>query len=350
MAQAVKLDASMRVVILRGPDRFLTRAYTDRLLQSLRAEHGEIEEFRFDGNTVSAAAVLDELRSYGLLQSYKLVIVDEAEKFLAAKEPAAGAGAGAGGRHRTARELMEKYAAEPMDCATLLLRAETWRPGRLDKAVAKVGTVIKCDAPNASAATTWCTGRCRKEHRCDIEPAAAAMLVELTGPDLARLDAELGKLAAAASGGGEGVDGMITTDHVGEMVGRSRSEQAWSIQSALLSGSPRLTVTKLRELLTVSGQPEQLIMWSITDLIRKLHAAAQRIAEGVPSATIARELRLFGEGREPVLRAARRLDVDRFAQLLRRSIEADRGTKSGLGKGARTLEALAIEIADTLGS
>jgi len=329
----------MRIVILRGPDQYLRTAFTRRLIEMLREAHGEVEQFNFDGETAEPAAVLDELRSYGLLQQHKLVILDNADKFLAVtrdENQALGPG------RKTARELMEKYAASPVDSATLLLRADGWRPGRLDKAVEKVGAILKCEAPTEAKIVHWCLSRCPKEHGRAIQPRAAEMLVELIGPELARLDTELAKLAAFI-----GDRDTIEPDDVREIVGLSREEQAWAVQAALLSRSPQKAVAKVRELLKVSRQPEQLVIWAMTDLVRKLHTASQLLRQGETGGAIAQQLKLWGESRTLILNAARQLEPRPLAQLLRHSIETDRRAKSGLGKGPRTLEALALQIADT---
>ena len=327
------LDASMRVVILRGPDRYLLQQYTARLVEALEAEHGEIDRFDFEGDRVEVAQVLDELRSYGLLHTYKLVVVDRADQLLAA-------GGDGGPRRRTPRELLEKYAAEPVDSATLLLRAETWRPGRLDKVVAKTGAIIKCDVPDARRAVEFVVGRAQKAHGVEIDRAAATLLVDRIGPQLARLDSEIGKLAAYV-----GPNARIDADAVRTMVGLSREEQAWEIQSAMLSGTVATAVGKLRELIEVSRQPETLLMWAITDLLRKLHAAARSLRAGVPAAAIAKDLKLWGAARSTILSTAERTDPVVLAELLRDAIDADRKAKTGRASAPLVLELLAVRVA-----
>ena len=113
---------TMRIVALVGRDDFLVPYFTRPLLEVLAAAHGEIERFDFDGDRVAVADVLDELRTYGLLQPHKLVVVDNAEKFLAAS--------GEGSGPSKARTLMEQYAAAPVEQSTLLLRAPTWNRGQ----------------------------------------------------------------------------------------------------------------------------------------------------------------------------------------------------------------------------
>ena len=57
-------------------------------------------------------------------------------------------------RRRTARQLMEAYAEAPAADATLLMRADSWRAGKIDKLVAKAGAVIKFEPPN-EARRAW---------------------------------------------------------------------------------------------------------------------------------------------------------------------------------------------------
>jgi DNA polymerase III delta subunit len=349
---AVRLDASMRIVILKGPEQYLRESRTRRLVEVLEAEHGSIDQFVFDGAAVEPAVVLDELRSYGLLQAHKLVIVDDADRLVAKEddEKTTAAAAAPRGRGRsktpkakTKREMLEAYAAKPTECATLLLRASTWRKGKLDDLVKKVGAVIDCKEMGDADAVRWCVERCADAHDAAIAPDAAGLLVGLIGPGLARLDVELGKLAAFVGPGGR-----IGADEIRALVGLSREEQAWEIQSALLSGRTGEAVLKLRELLTVSRQPEQLVMWAMTDLLRKLHAAAQLLRQGAAPAAIGRQLRLWGPATRMVIDAGRRLGPEPLAQLLRVAIETDQGTKSGLGSAPRSLESLAVRIADTI--
>ena len=336
-SKAPSFDATMRVVILRGPDAYLREAYTKQLAAALEGAHGEIGVFTFDGEKTEPADVLDELRSYGLLQTHKLVIVDHADKLLAADDDDGGA------KRRTPRQLFERYAAEPADGATLLLRAATWRPGKLDKAVEAIGAVVKCDEPSPATAIKWAIGRVQKEHGCILDRPAAALLVERMGPNLTRLDTELGKLAASVGAGG-----TIDRDVVMQMVGMTREEKAWLIQSAVLSRQPAVALGKLRELLEVSQIPEQLLSWSLVDLLRKLHVAAQLLAQGTPPGTVAKELRLWGPERDVVLNVARRQSPAALADLLHQAILSDRGPKRGVGKSRRNLEVLTVRIADTL--
>ncbi|MHC5001859.1 MAG: DNA polymerase III subunit delta [Planctomycetota bacterium] len=324
-----EVTPEMRVVLLHGREPFIMRERSRQVAEALEQAHGEIEQFVFDGADADLAIVLDELRSYGLMQQHKLVVLDRADQFLSGQE---------GRRH-----ALERYCAAPVDHATLLLRAETWRPGNLDKLIKKVGCVYKIEAASEAEATRWCIKRCEHRYETTIEPDAAAALVAQTGPNLDRLDAELSKLASFA-----GPAAPITTAVVAELVGLSREQQAWVIQSAVASGEPSTALRTMRELVEVSRQPEQLIGWALTDLARKLHAAARLLQEGHPVGVVARELRLWGESRDQVIAIAGRLEPERLAQLLRCCIETDRRGKRGYGDSVRSLEALTVLLTDSI--
>jgi DNA polymerase III delta subunit len=324
-------DASMRVVVLTGKDSFLRVERSRQLQEALEAEHGSVDRFELDGASCSLSAVLDELRSYGLLSSHKLVVVDNAEAFLGAEDR---------------RRAMERYAEDPQRESTLLLRAGArWNPGKFDKLVeAGGGAVLKCEAPGEQEAVRWCGVRAERRHGTQLAPGAAELLVEKIGTDLARLDSELGKLAAAA---GEGRP--VTRPLVAEFVGLSREEAAWELQSVLLREGPRAALEKLGELVRVSGVPDVMVGWSVADVLRKVHDAARLLASGEQEFAVAKQLRLWGDSQSLVCRAARALGPRRAARLLDEAMRTDMRMKSGLSSdGVRTCEALVVKVSEGL--
>ena len=253
-------DATHRVVVLCGKEVFLRSEFTGQLREKLEEAHGQVDVIRFDGENAQAAEVLDECRSFGLMAAHKLVIVENADKLVS----------------ESTRPLLERYAQAPSEGATLVLRASTWRKGNLDKAIEKVGVITPCDQASEAVAQRWAVRRCEKQHGGSISPQVAAMLVERTGPDLGRLDTELGKLSLAAGKGGE-----ITPELIDELVGRTREEEVWSIQAELLSGDPARTVRHLRAILDHAPRDAHVpVTFACTDLARKLHAASRAIGAG----------------------------------------------------------------------
>ena len=337
-------DASMRIVVLHGTELFLRAEFSRLLAESLRAAHGEIEQFEFDGAQVPLATILDELRSWGLMQGHKLVILDNASDFMKA----------AGNR-----PAMERYAENPMAETTFLLRSREWRPGNFDKAVKKVGSVIKCDVPRDHEAVGWCIARARKQHAAELDRDAAELLVERIGPILSRLDGELGKLAASVDPVPEGQSVHIPRAAVVELVGLGREEQAWLIQDTILSGNSGQVVRKLHALYQVGRAPSVLLMWALLDLARKLNEAARRIDRGEPRASITKALRLWGPSAQVIPEAAQRLGSARLGRLFGQLLDHDARSKTGRMPALsdapanrvatlRSLECVAVQMADSL--
>ncbi len=334
-APSGKLDSTCWVGILNGTDAYLRTSLTAQLRAALTKEHGTVDLVQYDGSGagVRPSDVLDECRSFGLIAGYKLVIVDNAEDLI--KEDN--------------RPLFERYVASLIESneapgATLLLRADSWRPGKLDKLIEKVGAIIKCEPPSEDAAIKWALKRAPSEHKATLAPDAAELLVSRVGPELARLDSELGKLAAAASGLANSAAGtpsstpVITRALVVEFVGMSREEEVWGIQQTLLQSSAPDALSHLKYILEVSRQPSVLVSYALVDLSRKLHALSRGIHARQRPDQIAQSLKLWGPSRDMLIDAAKRTPPSAALEIFRVAMESDVRQKSGLGDPPVVLE------------
>lgn len=337
------------MVVLHGKERFLQDQYLLQLREALTKAHGAdgFDIVRFDGLAMggrSVADVLDECRSFGLMVRFKVVIVDNAEALLkgddeegAAAPPAPARGAKSGAKRPklslTNREVFESYIEAPSDTAVLVIRAGVWRPGKIDKKIGDLGppagVIIKCEEQSFDELVRWAVKRCEKRHRSTIDADTAGMLVELIGSDLGRLDQELEKLAVGAGGAGQ----PITRDHVLELVGRTRQEAFWQIQSALLTGDPTSAIGKLRELVQVSRHDPVPLTWTYVELARKLYA----VSEG-------QRPQMWGESAQQIPRVAREAGPVKLAALLCEALETDAAGKSGVGEPVRNLERLTLRF------
>ena len=317
-----------KIVVLCGKEDFLRSQLMRQLREAIAdTSGGDVETLRFDGTSATLADVLDEARSMGLMQQHKLVIVDDADEFV-----------------KRYREPLERYAASPEESATLVLRSETWHAGNLDKAIAKVGGVIKCEQFKPPEAQKWLMTDAAPRHGVKLTPPAAALLIEHMGTDLGRLDTELGKLAVSLP-----VGATIQPAQVEAIVGRSSEEAAWEIQSALLSGDGAQIMAKIEELIELARQPEIVVMFAVSDMMRKLHHAAAMSAERANDFVICKELRVWPRERQgPFLKAAKKLGVAKTAKLLAAIVDADRRSKSGLGDFRLNLERFCVQFVDAL--
>ena len=333
MAKQPTFNAKMRMVILHGKEQFLMQRYSELLQEALVSEYGDIDVVNFDGEQVDLATVLDEIRTFDLLMRHKLIVIDKADSFVASKESS----------KTSPRKALERYAESPVEHATVLLRASTWRPGKLDKAVDKIGLVYKLAQLSETDSIRWCVGRAKKAYECEFEPAAAQLLVQKIGKSLTRLDQELQKLSASV-----GSSKKITQEEVVQMVGLSREEQAWEIQSVLLSGNLKVAMSKLGELLHVSRQPKELLMWSIVDLTRRLNATSELLDSGRSQSEIRKSLKLFGPSGDSIIAKARTHKTSELTELFTQAVAIDVKTRSGMLEGEHGLEQLTVHVCEQL--
>lgn len=342
------------MVILHGKDRFMQDTHLQALIAALAKKHGDggTDTVRFDGQQGAkiVADILDECRSFGLMQQHKIVLVENSDLLVkAADDEDAPAPAKSGGKRghapASAREMLENYAADPSQSATLVLRASTWRPGNLDKAVAKVGEVIKCEPMSDVEAIAWAQKRAKESHQTAISPQAARDLIEAVGTELGRIDTELEKLALAA--GGEGAP--ITVELVEQMVGVTRQEEFWGIQDGLMKGRTGETLEELQRLLDVSRHDPVAIGWSYMDTARKIHLAAAAVAQGASLRSLSKPLRLWGPDADrridELTTIAKTTGPTRAARLFQAAVQTDGWNKSSMGEPVRNLEVLTVRFA-----
>lgn len=332
-ASSKSASAPARILVLHGPEEMRKREALDQLRALLEAAFGQTDTVLFDGKAALLADVLDELRSLSLMQQYKIVLVDDADVFVTAH-----------------REPLERYAAAPVDSATLVLRSVKWNKGNLDKLIEKVGSVVKCESLAAREVPAWLTERARTTHQRKLEPRAAQFLAERLGGDLMMLDNELAKLALLA-----GEKDAITVAMVEQVVGRGSDEDAWAIQECLLAAladpSPRTigkTVEMVHELVDLSGQPDILVSYFVADLMRKLQLGLLMRKQGMSEFEIGKEFRLWGPRQEAFARALRGLKEATAARLFDRIIRMDVRAKTGRGEAMRNLECFCAVLGDEI--
>jgi DNA polymerase III delta subunit len=317
-----KKSAAPAVALFVGEDAYLRQEHTGTLKERLIKLHGEIQVFNFDGDEVQASDILDECRSFGLIATHKLVIVDNIAEVINAGT----------------RALFERYVESPCESATLVLRGRTFTGGNLEKLIAQIGEVRECKAFNEKEAIDWIMKRAPHQHRAPIQLDAARALVARVGVGLLMLDTELAKLAAAAGQDAKGQPAPITPALVGEFVGVSREEAAWNVQRTILMAGPDAGLAHLRHVLDVSRQPTQLVMYAMTDMARKLHAMCAGLRQGAQPFALAKPLKLWGNSQEPFIAAAKRTTPAETLAFLQSCVEADRRSKSGLTDADRALE------------
>jgi DNA polymerase III delta subunit len=328
------------IAVLHGPERYLQCHHTAALRARAETLHGPTPPARFEGNSASPADILDECRSIGLIQSFKIVLVDNADALLkSADDDTQPAPAGPSSSARRGRELFEAYAKSPEPMTMLILRAAVWKPGNLDKAVlASGGEITKFEPLRPPEAAAW-AHQCAKAHRTTLESGVAERLAHALGGDAGRIDAEIAKLSLVAPGH------PVSLALVEEMTQETREEKFFAIQDSLVSKDAAAALAHLRDLIDVSRQDPTPLGFAYFDTAKKLHGLVRGVRQGVPVGSLFGKLKLWGTSGNAFVAAAKGMTPEAAAELLHEVLNSTVRQRTGAADPERALEALTVKFA-----
>jgi DNA polymerase-3 subunit delta len=144
-------------------------------------------------------------------------------------------------------------------------------------------------------------------------------------------------------------EGRITTDLIDALVPNTRELSNFDLTDHLVAGRGSQALATLRKILDDGGEPLAL-MGLISYNYRRLLIAKSLMSRGAPRGEVASVVKLRYNDQEAFLAAARRADIDKLTQTLRRLAGADLAIKTSKGGsgpvGARMqIEMLVCELA-----
>ena len=198
------------VYILCGHDEFLIDAARKEIVSAIVGQGDtQLCVSNFDA-TVELAQVLDELRTLPFLAPRRVVIIRDAEAFVAAN-----------------RQGLENYFSSPAKTASLMLIVSSWPSNtKLYKLVKAIGEVISCDISGDDSTARWLATFAKKRGK-GFSADARTLLLELVGQDLALLDSEVEKLSLYA-----GDRKTIEATDVAKLVSSSAGPGAWEYSNS----------------------------------------------------------------------------------------------------------------------
>jgi DNA polymerase III delta subunit len=315
-----KADRAKPIYALVGSDAFLQLQKLGLIL----AQIPDAQRADYDGERAELADVLDDLRSFAMFGGSKAVVVRSADEFLTRFRP-----------------QLEDYAATPSDSATLILRLNSLPANqRIHKAIAKVGQIEDCNPPKEKDLPAWILRQAKAAHNITLTPGAAALLGDLIGSDLGRLDTELAKLALASDGG------KVDEEKVGTTVSFQRERQMWDMTNELAAGRAAEALRRWRQLLQTDPSAEfRAVTWLGIWLENVRKALAMR-KKGANDFTICSTLRIWPrENQGPFLQTAAAMGSPGVARALDLLAATDLKSKSGVGEASTNVEAFLLEMA-----
>jgi DNA polymerase-3 subunit delta len=310
--------------VLHGDEDFLKRLVLEAIKAlALGKDDDEFSVAAYPGDKAVFATVFDDLQTVPFFGPRRLIVVENADPFV-----------------NRNRATLEKVLRDLPDTATLVLEVKSWPSNtRLYKLV-DPASAIACKAPPAYKLPQWCVGWAQARHGKQLSPQAAALLVELIGPEMGQLDQELLKLAIYV-----GERPRVEGADVDRLVGRSREETTWKVFDAIGQGNAKEALTILDRLFAQGEEPMR-ILGAFSMQLRRLAQAAAMYRQGRPLGVALEEAGVAAfavKGAEQQMKHLGRRRLDRLYDWL---MEVDLGLKGGSLLPPRTLlERLVVRLA-----
>lgn len=309
-----------------GDEDFLKRRCRDAVIAAALGDADpSFAVSSYPGDRLDFSTVRNDLDTLPFLAPARVVVVEDADKFVA--------------EHRQA---LEKYAAAPSTIGVLVLEVKTFPDTtKLAKALPDAAK-IQCKAPPAYKVADWAANWAVAHHGKTLPPDAAGLLVDLVGPQLGLLDQELAKLATAV-----GPKPRIDPEDVDRLVGRSRSANVFRILDAVGEGRPAEALQVLAELFA-DGEDPLAVLGPLSAQLRKLAAVNRQVALGLSlgPAMDAAGVPKWPQARQATERQLRHLGRRRLDQLADWLVDINLGLKGGNPLPPRLqLERLVVKLA-----
>jgi DNA polymerase III delta subunit len=306
------------VYALVGDDSFLQLQALGQVASQFSDDVARIE---FDGERAELSDVLDELRSFAMFgggdNGAKIVVVRNGDEFIT-----------------RFRERLEDYLAAPSTSATLVLRvASLPKTQRVAKLIDKIGQIVPCEPPAVRQLPAWIVNRAKTEHKISIAPDAVALLADLIGADLGRLDNELAKLALQVDAGGK-----VEVRDVSGSIAFQREQEIKDMTIELAAGKPGEALKRWRRLVELDSSAEFRAVTWLTMWLEDVGTIVAGRSAGNLGWKYKERLPEFIRVAKSMGRAGHARAIDRLAEL-------DKQSKSGVGAAAENVERFILSLA-----
>jgi DNA polymerase III subunit delta len=310
-----KSNASKTFYILHGDDDF----NLEQEVVNMRAKMGDnLNTSEFEGESVSAAEVLNAVCSYPFLADKRLVIVKGMIGWITRK------GAGETGK-KAVEQLSEALPNLPEWARLVFVERQTLSDSnKLLKLARELpnGYEKAFSAPGDS--TRWIIKRCKEAYQVEIESAAAAALATVTGNDLRRADNELLKLVSY-------VDGVrpINEDDVALLTPYVAEARVFDMVDALAEGRANTALHLLHRLLAEKDEDPFRVYGMIIRQFRLLLTAKEFLASGGSPNQMAEALGMNGYVAKKMARQSRGFSLAQLDDIYRALLDNDIKMKTG---------------------
>ena len=317
------------IYVIVGKEGSLVNARCRELLDELvEPSQRATGLFNADPKEVTAADVLDELRTAPFLTDKRVVVIKGADDFISQN-----------------RGLLEKYFDNPCPTGILILTVNSWQSNtRLAKKLPKVGKLVSVTQPKAWQLPGRLMQYTRDAYSKNLSKDAAELLIELAGDDLVRLYSEIDKLALFADS-----EKTITTEHVEKLIGHNRMFGAFAVIDTCLAGDVGAAVDRLRNMFASDKSTEFTVVGAFAYHLRRMFNAKVLLDEGLNAGEIAKRLRIWGN-KDSFFAQLRKMTLKQIGESLQQLAATDYAIKTGRTKAQVAIEQLVLTLTTDYGT
>lgn len=325
------------VYLLHGADGYM-RGIAAKTIAKVAFFEGDMRDFNEDEFNLEAPAnlktALAASEQLPMMASRRIVRVTGVRVAAAAQKD-------------TLKEEYEKalaaYLANPSPHTVLIFVADEVNGNRrISKLLKEYCVSVEFQKLSGDELFRWAKGKFA-DLGTRIDEAALRHLISLLDDDLNRLENEIGKLSAAAL-----PENIVSLGLIDELVPYSRVLSNFDLTDHLVAGRRREALAAMKKVLDDGAEPIALL-GLIASNFRRLLAAKEMMAAGVPRSDVARDVRLRYRDQEPFLAAARRANAETLVNFIKRIADTDLAIKTSIGGGQQgsrlQIEMLVCEIA-----
>ncbi|MFA5863481.1 MAG: DNA polymerase III subunit delta [Phycisphaerae bacterium] len=312
-----KQEKAIPIFVIAGQDIYLRTQALTQLRRQLLGEDQGLGEVRVEGKNAELAAVLDELRTLPFLAERRVVIIDDADKFISEN-----------------RESLEDYLKTPSPDGVLILIADSWRKAtRLDKQINQIGKIILVEPMKGQQLIRWLTAYAGQLDKT-LTPACAEELLAIVGTETGRLANELEKLSIYV-----GQRKQITSADLQALSGQTAQENVFLITDLMAEGKTTQVLNVLNQILDMDRSAEFSMVGVLTFSLRRLLKAKSMLESGINQRDVLSACKMFYPAiAERFLAQVKRFTADRLKNLINQLTQIDYANKTGLGQARLNLE------------
>ena len=281
----------------------------------------------FDGADADCRAVFDEVRTLPFLGKRRVVLIEEADKFV-----------------ERSKDALNAYVESPASSGTLILELKKIDSRtKFGKALAKWESVVECKRLYENQVPGWISQRAASRGK-RIDTQAARMLTEHTGVDLGPLANQIDKLITFV-----GERDHITVDDVAELTITDRTRTVFELTECIGRKDTAKALTVLSQFMHSDGEATYIVSmlaWQVRRLWKTKHVIAKSAHAG--GNTLVNEVqKTVGGARffiQDLIRQANAFSDDDMAYRYRLLLECDMQLKSTGDDPKTALEMLMVKL------